>query len=169
MDISDIKYGKGLSKNKLTSEGYPVFGGNGIIGYYSNYLYKDPQILISCRGAASGTILESLPNSYVTSNSLIIELKDYYYFNFIKNYLYMNQLHSFATGSAQPQITIDNLKNVMIPYPSKEKITDLIKILDNNSQTGTLIYFENKKLSELRDSLLPKLMSGEINVDSIEL
>ncbi len=60
-DIADIKYGKGLAKNELVEDGYPVFGGNGQIGFYSKYLYEEPQILISCRGAASGKVLVSLP------------------------------------------------------------------------------------------------------------
>ena len=38
-NVCTIKYGKGLGKNDLTQEGFPVFGGNGIIGYYKNYLY----------------------------------------------------------------------------------------------------------------------------------
>jgi type I restriction enzyme S subunit len=107
-EVSIIKYGKGLPTNKLTKTGYKVFGGDGIIGYYADYLYQDPQILISCRGAASGTILVSHPYSYVTNNSLVIELNDRIYYEFLKQYFLLNQLHSYATGSAQPQITIDN-------------------------------------------------------------
>lgn len=55
--IAAIKYGKGLPKTKLVDEGFPVYGGNGVIGFYNEYLYDNPQILIACRGAASGKIV----------------------------------------------------------------------------------------------------------------
>ena len=122
-DIADIKYGKGLAKNELVEDGYPVFGGNGQIGFYSKYLYEEPQILISCRGAASGKVLVSLPKSFITSNSLIIELKNRRYYEYLKQYFMLHQLYDYATGSAQPQITIDGLRHLTVPYPP----FDLIK------------------------------------------
>ena len=74
-DIFDIIYGKGLPTKNLMEDGYPVFGANGKIGYYSKYMYSEPKALMSCRGAYSGTMNLSLPFSYVTNNSLIIEGK----------------------------------------------------------------------------------------------
>ncbi len=168
-EIALIKYGKGLPTNKLTKTGYKVFGGNGIIGYYTDYLYKDPQILISCRGAASGTILVSHPYSYVTNNSLIIELKDRRYFEFLKQYFTLNQLHSYATGSAQPQITIDNLKTVEVPYPDYKIISNMSECFASISNKIYKNICENEKLAQLRDTLLPKLMSGEIDVSKVNI
>ena len=54
--IFDIGYGKGLPTKQLSDTGYPVFGANGQIGFYSEYMYKEPQALMSCRGAFSGTM-----------------------------------------------------------------------------------------------------------------
>lgn len=163
-DLCKIKYGKGLSKNKLLDEGFPVFGGNGIIGYYSDYLYELPQILVSCRGAASGKIIESLPKSFVTSNSLILELLDRDYYYYLKNNLLISPLYEYATGSAQPQITIDNIKGVKIIVPTKDVINGInctFKILDEMKYNCDIADYN---LSKLRDTLLPKLMSGEIKV-----
>lgn len=168
-EIALIKYGKGLPTNKLTKTGYKVFGGNGIIGYYTDYLYKEPQILISCRGAASGTILVSHPYSYVTNNSLVIELKDRRYFEFLKQYFTLNQLHSYATGSAQPQITIDNLKTVEVPYPDYKIISNTSECFASISNKIYKNICENEKLAQLRDTLLPKLMSGEIDVSKVNI
>ena len=168
-EVATIKYGKGLPTNKLTKVGYKVFGGNGIIGYYTEYLYKEPQILISCRGAASGTILESHPYSYITNNSLIVELNDRRYYEFLKQYFSLNQLHSYATGSAQPQITIDNLKTVEVPYPNYEVISDINAYFTSISDKIYENICENEKLAAIRDALLPKLMSGEIDVSNVDI
>ena len=168
-EISTIKYGKGLPTKNLIEDGYPVFGGNGIIGYYDEFLYEKPQILISCRGAASGNILESLPFSFVTSNSLVVELEDYSYFEFLKQYLIMNPLYGYATGSAQPQITIDNIKNVEIPYPNGDDIQELSNRLQDLSKYILLVTKENENLAQTRDSLLPKLMSGELDISDLDI
>jgi len=77
--IVNIKYGKNLPTSKLLDTGYPVFGGNGLIGFYNEYLYENPQVLISCRGAASGKVVITLPFSYITNNSLILEVKKVVY------------------------------------------------------------------------------------------
>ena len=163
-DVACIKYGKGISSKQLSQKGYKVFGGNGIIGCYHSYLYQQPQILVSCRGAASGNVWESYPYSFITSNSLILELKDRKYYEFIKRYLKLHPLHQYATGSAQPQITIENLKNVLVPYPDFQQIEVLTNSLMLWSNKTYHNIQEQEILTELRDALLPRLISGKIRV-----
>ena len=162
-DICNIVYGKNLPTTKLIKEGYPVFGGNGVIGYYDKFLYETPQTLVSCRGAASGKVLYSLPYSFVTNNSLVIEHEksglSYFY---IYEALKLQNLTELTSGSAQPQMTIANMAAVQILVPS-EKINEVCK-----KYLGTLynqIYqnnIENETLAQTRDLLLPKLLNGEI-------
>jgi type I restriction enzyme S subunit len=104
------QYGKNLPTAKLTKEGYPVFGANGQIGFYSTYHYEEPRVLITCRGATCGTINRSLAKSFVTNNSIIIEpispkLLDR---RFLEYQLRSIDKASVITGSAQPQITLKN-------------------------------------------------------------
>lgn len=162
-DICNIVYGKNLPTTKLIKEGYPVFGGNGVIGYYDKFLYETPQTLVSCRGAASGKVLYSLPYSFVTNNSLVIEHEksglSYFY---IYEVLKLQNLTELTSGSAQPQMTIANMAAVQILVPS-EKINEVCK-----KYLGTLynqIYqnnIENETLAQTRDLLLPKLLNGDI-------
>ncbi len=167
--VATIKYGKELPIKYLTSQGFPVFGGNGIIGKYTHFTYKKPHILVSCRGAASGNIMESYPNSFVTNNSLVLEWNDYRYHEFYKQFFFAHPLYSYTTGSAQPQLTIDNIKNVPIPCPEYKEIHDLCLILKCMSKLHYENIVENEKLAMLRDTLLPKLMSGEVDVSDIDL
>lgn len=153
----------------MENVGFNVFGGNGIIGKYSQYLYDKPQILVSCRGAASGNILVSYPKSFVTNNSLVLELNDYRYFEFMKQYLLLNPLYSYATGSAQPQITVENIKDVLVPYPEFSEISKLTSLLELTSKKCYQTIVENEKLVSLRNELLPKLMAGRIDVSNIYL
>ena len=72
-DELKIAYGKNLPTNKLLGSGYPVYGGNGQIGFFDKYLYESRQVLVACRGAASGKFNQSVPRAFVTNNSLILE------------------------------------------------------------------------------------------------
>lgn len=127
-DLVTIKYGKGLSKKKLEESGFPVFGANGIIGFYNNYLYKEPQVLISCRGAYSGKINWSPPECFVTNNSLILEVPSGQ--ESLSRYLFYAlqsiDKSKLITGTAQPQVTITNAQKLRIPLAPIEQRDDII-------------------------------------------
>lgn len=167
-ELCNIKYGKGLPTTKIEKEGYPVYGGNGIIGYYHEFMYDDSQVLISCRGAASGNVIISKPKSFITNNSLILECDRKYHY-YLKQYSLDNYYYEYATGSAQPQITIDNIKGIMLSIPSDE----LLESFNKQMEKLELKYFSNleeiSKLEQLRDTILPELMNGEIDLDNIEI
>ena len=131
--IFDIDYGKGLPIKQLSDTGYPVFGANGQIGFYSEYMYKEPQALMSCRGAYSGTMNKSLPYSYVTSNSLIISSPRglmgtdciYYLFSALN-------VSELISGTAQPQVTVqafDGFPIPLSPLAEQQRIVDRIESL----------------------------------------
>jgi type I restriction enzyme S subunit len=162
----NIRYGKGLETSKLTKAGYPVFGSNGQIGFYTKYMYKEPQILISCRGASSGIVNISLPYSYVTSNSLVCELseKTDCSFEYLKYYFKNTNLVQYQTGSAQPQITINNIEKLKLLVPSidiQKQFSRVVKIIDAEILN---IQHQVKNLTSQRDLLLPRLMSGKLEV-----
>lgn len=163
--VVDICYGKNLPTKNLLSDGYPVFGGNGQIGFYSEYLYEKSQVLIACRGAASGKVIISLPYSFVTNNSLVLEQNGTSVTHeYLKQFCLENEFYNYATGSAQPQITIANLANANILIPQRD-LMNMFSLIRNSIDHEVLSLFnENNKLLAIRDALLPKLMSGEIRV-----
>jgi len=165
-EVVNIRYGKNLPTSNLIEKGYPVFGGNGLIGYYKEYLYGTPQVLIACRGAASGKVLISLPYSFVTNNSLILEIpqKSILTFEFLKYYAYSTDFSSYISGSAQPQITINDLRNAEMLLPPKNKIINFSEIIRPVERKMLYNQQQIRTLEKLRDTLLPKLMSGQIRV-----
>ncbi len=117
-EICEIVYGKGFPTKGLKSEGFPVFGANGVIGFNDTYLYEESQVLISCRGAYSGKINLSPPKCWITNNSLVIKLVDS---KIDRSFLYYAlqaaSKKDLVTGSAQPQVTINNANELLIPLP----------------------------------------------------
>ena len=164
----NIRYGKGLSTEQLKEEGYPVFGSNGQIGFYDSYMYEDPQILISCRGASSGIVNISLPKSFITSNSLICERteKTESRYEYLKYYFLNNNLLQYQTGSAQPQITINNIVKLKLLVPElkvQRSFSEKIRVIDMEIYN---LQSQIQLLTRQRDLLLPRLMSGKLEVKS---
>ena len=167
-ELCNIKYGKGLPTTKILDNGYPVYGGNGIIGYYDSKMYDESQVLISCRGAASGKVILSKPNSFVTNNSLILEV-DRLYHHYLKEYCFLNPFYAYTTGSAQPQITIDNIKDIIVKIPDSKTLEEFNYKCEAIERKYFLNIEQNETLEQLRDTLLPKLMNAEIDLDNIEI
>lgn len=162
----DIKYGKNLPTKNLKDEGYPVFGGNGQIGYYEKYIYERPMVLVACRGAASGDINISKPKSFVTNNSLALEISSdsNFTFEYLRFYSYCrkNGYHEFVSGSAQPQITVESLSKCRIPIPSRELIGSFTEQARHLVERMLASEEQIQTLTTLRDTLLPWLISGKV-------
>ena len=155
LELADIKYGKGIPTSKILKDGlYSVYGSNGIIGYLDNYIFKEHKIAISCRGNSSGIIHLTDENSTVTSNSLVLDFKnfDYTYYFFLE-FMYKG-LYEYKTGSAQPQITIDNLKILNLQVP--KNINDYVKNINDSVEYTFCLKKENQKLFLLKQFYLKK-------------
>lgn len=67
-EVCNPKQWKTIQKSDLLTEGYPVYGANGVIGYFDEYNHEEETVLITCRGATCGTVLASGENSHLKSN-----------------------------------------------------------------------------------------------------
>lgn len=147
-----IKYGKAFEASKLTQNyDYPVYGGNGIIGSLETYMFPDSKVSISCRGAASGNVYFTKPCSSISSNSLYLDKLSCEKSLALYYYLKHSDLHCYCTGSAQPQITIDNLKTLKIP----SSLFD-IKCETNLMKTYFINLEKAEKLKKIKSVLLAK-------------
>ncbi len=157
--IFNIVYGKGLSNAELTDEGYDVFGANGIIGKYPKYLYEEPQLLISCRGAYSGKPNISPKNCFVTSNSLVlgnswknVNLRFFYHALSIAN------KEKIVTGSAQPQVTTTNLEPFVIGVPPLAEQHRIVAKVDALMALCDQIENQHLNAAEAHETLVSDLL-----------
>jgi len=113
-------------------DGYPVYGANGKIGFYSEYTHEFPTLMITCRGATCGNVHISEPKSYINGNAMALDeldfnradLKYLYYFFLSRGF------EDVISGSAQPQITGQGLTKVEIPLPPLPEQKRIAAILD---------------------------------------
>ena len=165
--IYNIRYGKNLPTTEIQSNGkYPVYGANGIIGYYNISNCNQKVVLITSRGNGSGDVLcTKQKESFVTNNSFIVlpnQTYDYLQFSFIFGQMKSLDFRSIRTGSAQPQLTNNSISMLNILYPNKELIIDYCNIAERYYEKIDLLDKKIQLLQSARDKLLPKLMNGEL-------
>ena len=150
-DICSPKQWKTIPTGELLSEGYPVYGANGVIGYYNEYNHEEPVVAITCRGATCGSINVTVPKSYVTGNAMCLDdVRE----DIERDYLYYFLVHyngkRIISGSAQPQITRQNLEKVEICiYPRKKQI-EIVNLL---KRVESIIESRREEISAL-DNLI---------------
>lgn len=173
-EVFNITYGKGLPTSKLTKEGFPVFGANGVIGHYTEYKYEEKQVLISCRGAASGKINISPEKCFITNNSLVIESNsEFIHKKFLYFILSGANRSKIVTGSAQPQVTINNANTLLIklaPLPIQRAIVSKIEALFSDLDNGIANFkTAQEQLKIYRQAVLKKAFEGGFSITNEEL
>lgn len=142
------KQWKTIPTSELQESGYPVYGANGIIGFYDSYNHEQETVAITCRGATCGTVNLTQPKSYITGNAMCLDDVDDNTVE-IKFLFYAMQSYDFTkviSGSAQPQITREGLGKVEVAlYP-----LDLQKqIVNRLCKVDELIERRRQQLKEL--------------------
>ena len=148
-EICTPKQWKTIPTNALLEDGYPVYGANGIIGYYDEYNHEEPVIAITCRGATCGTINLTVPKAYITGNAMCL---DNVCADVLPDYLYYCLLHynfnNIISGSAQPQITRQGLAKVEIEL---HPIIEQGKIINSLRKSKAIINARQNQLQKLDD------------------
>lgn len=149
-EICNPKQWKTISSDMLTENGYPVYGANGIIGYYTSYNHEEPTILITCRGATCGTLNICESFSYVNGNAMALDnLSEEIDIRYLYYYLLSRGLSDVITGSAQPQIVRQSLAKVKVMYPSLDEQCKIAAVLDKVSDLIAKRRTQLDKLDEL--------------------
>ena len=132
-NIADIYQPQTISSSDLTTEGYWVYGANGIIGKYKEYNHETEQICITCRGNTCGTVNYTQPKVWITGNSMVINTDKYQRQvnkRFLFHYLSAYNFKSIVSGSGQPQIVRTPLEKIKVTLPSIEKQVQIAHGID---------------------------------------
>ncbi|RYY45252.1 MAG: restriction endonuclease subunit S, partial [Chitinophagaceae bacterium] len=166
-EMLELVYGKALKENDRKGGKYPVLGSSGIVGYHDVYLSTGNGIMVGRKGNA-GAVIWVFENFFPIDTTYyvrdILETKGRYFYYFLLKELNLGSLNS---DSAVPGLNRNHAHSQEVLIPTKDAIihfnheakTFFDKIENNNSQ--------NRFLTSLRDTLLPKLMSGEVDLTTI--
>ena len=174
-DIAELSAGGDkpaiVSETKSKECPYPIYSNgiafNGLYGYTNIPRVKAESVTISARGTIGFVCLRNIP--YVPIVRLITAIPKEHLVSAKYLYFWLKHIPIAGTGTTQQQLTIPAFKNTEILVPP---IDIIIEFTDKVSHLFNLRYLyetEIETLISLRDTLLPRLMSGELDVSNIEL
>ena len=150
-NISEWRYGKSLVKTQYKSNGkYPVFGSNGIVGYFDKYLTSKPSIVIGRKGSAGALNKSEMP-SWTTDVAFYIEESKF--INFVYLFILLKSLKIDNIGKGiKPGINRNEAYNLLIPLAPAdeqkaivEKVTQIMSLIDKLEKRIA----ERKELSDM--------------------
>ena len=172
-DIAEIfdKKRKPLSGNvrEKMDKIYPYYGATSCMDYVDDYIFDGIYTLI---GEDGSVVKENgLPymqyvwgKMWVNNHAHILQGKNGYSTEMIHALLSITNIKFLVTGAVQAKLSQGNMQKILVAIPPKNVLDEIRPVMDNLYKKIRLNTDENSRLSTLRDTLLPRLMSGELEV-----
>ena len=153
---------------------YPYYGATSLMDYVDNYLFDGIYLLLG----EDGTVVNDLGypilqyvygQFWVNNHAHIITGKEDFSVEELYLFFSLTNIKSIVTGAVQQKVSQQNLRKVPAIIPNKEALCAFDEVIQPIFAQIRNLRNENEHLASLRDTLLPKLMSGELDVSDIDL
>ena len=157
-----------VSEQIKESDLYPVYGGNGLRGFFSEYTHDGNYILIGRQGAYCGNIKYGHGKFWASEHAVVVSPLVKYETIYLGELLRTMNLGQYSVSAAQPGLSVDVIKNLAIPFPPvKEQLstvrhieTECARIDAKKAKTEKLIDL----LTEYRTALISEVVTGKVKV-----
>lgn len=145
----------------------PLWGGNGPMAFVRKPLFDEP-ILLTGRVGTLGSVFRITDPCWPSDNTLVLRASEPSVFQYLFLQLHQVNFASLNRGSTQPLLTQTDLKAQLLVVPTKSILETFSRIANSMYCRSDESTAEIRTLAELRDALLPKLISGELRVPDAE-
>ena len=160
-----VKYGK---DHKHLNDGiYPLYGSGGIMRYVEKPLYQYSSILIPRKGTLSNLFYLEEP-FWSVDTMFYTEIHNPIYGKYLFHCIKELDIASMNVGSAVPSMTTKVLNELIVLNPNNTILSKFDEVVSAFYETLNFNNQEVKELTNLRDTLLPKLISGELEINEIK-
>lgn len=171
VELEDSKRIPLNSRDRAKRQGpYPYYGAASVMDHVDDYLFDGIRVLLGEDGTVitddGHPVLQYVWGKYwVNNHAHVLKASGPYSLESIYIALAAASASELVTGAVQPKINQKNLRNLTLDMPSPGSLAYLETVFASYRASVE----ESRRLTELRDTLLPKLMSGEIDVSEIEV
>ena len=160
-ELIEVKYGK--DHKKLGDGRIPVIGSGGIMRYADKALFDRESVLIPRKGSLDNVMYIDEP-FWTVDTMFYTKMKKAHVAKFVYQFIKTLDLVNMNVGSAVPSMTTEVLNNVPLEIPSQTALDDYDRIV---TPVYMKIKFNQQQMQTLvtqRNTLLPRLMSGEVKI-----
>lgn len=163
-NILELAYGKALKKTERTNGDYPVYGSGGVDGTHNEYLVQGPGIIVGRKGTVGSLHWEN-KDFYPIDTVFFVKPKEYYSLVYCYQLLKTLGLENMNTDAAVPGLNRNNAYRLEVVTPTQSIIAKFTNIIQTIQHKMDANHNETENLTALRDTLLPKLISGELSLE----
>ncbi len=165
--LASIQGGKQLPTEECKPYGtFPVYGANGIMGFAERATHHGFVMAFGRVGAYCGSVHWTYGGAWINNNaSSVVPLQ---WVEYVLQVMLTADFEGMRTGSAQPFIPNSSLASLLVIRPSEEVLDRFCSIVAPLRLQEQATAKESRTLAALRDTLLPKLISGELRVKDAE-
>ncbi|QML63021.1 restriction endonuclease subunit S [Escherichia coli] len=167
--FANLKGGDFITSNSIEPEGnYPVYGGNGLRGYYSHFTHNGEYVLIGRQGALCGNINYAIGKFWASEHAVVVTPNERAVTIWLGELLRIMNLNQYSVSAAQPGLAVERITDLYIPIPPyQEQINIGTYISKYISLDKKLIEHSTDNielLKERRTALISAAVTGKIDL-----
>ncbi len=164
-DFLSLSYGKSLPAGKRHLGRIPVYGSGGITGFHSEALVNDPVVIVGRKGTVGSLYWEDRPCFPIDTVFYVQPVAPLPFCYYLLESL---PLRDMNTDAAVPGLNRENVYRLDVTAPQAKLISTFAEIASRFRESIAAISNDSETLAQLRDTLLPKLISGELRIADAE-
>ena len=163
-DILELCYGKALKEEQRQPGDFPVYGSSGVVGYHNKALVDGPGIIIGRKGNV-GSIHWADKDFFPIDTAYFVKAKISLHYAFFM----LGGLNFINNDSAVPGLNREQAYSNPVLLPPATLIEKFEGIVISYFAEKQRLLKKNEVLSEMRDQLLTRLISGKLPVDQLDI
>ena len=168
-DLVIMKSGSNLTSEQIANEGsYPVYGGNGLRGYYEAYSNEGDYVLVGRQGALCGNINYAFGRFWATDHAVVCYPRRNFSLIWFGETLRSMNLGQYSLSAAQPGLSVDRIREKKMPLPPLSEQQTIASYLDEKcADIDRLIALKQQKIEALKDykkSVIYEAVTGKTEI-----
>jgi type I restriction enzyme S subunit len=164
-----LKSGENIISEQLDDEGeYPVYGGNGLRGFFSRFTHQGDYVLIGRQGALCGNINYASGKFWSSEHAIVVNPLTEFVTRWLGEVLRAMNLNQYSVSAAQPGLSVSTIGALRIPVPSIHEQFAIADFLDRETVKIDRMIAKTEeaidRLQEYRTALITATVTGKIDV-----
>ena len=167
--LCSMRSGEGITAMSIEPAGdCPVYGGNGVRGYTSNYTHDGDFALIGRQGALCGNVHIARGRFWASEHAVVASLRPGHVLDWFGAILVVMNLNQYSIAAAQPGLAVERVLNLWLPVPPAQEQARIAKHIEHETADITKAvdraHREISLLREYRTHLIADVVTGKLDV-----
>ena len=167
--LCSMKSGEGITAMSIEPTGeYPVYGGNGLRGYTSNYTHDGNYVLIGRQGALCGNVHIARGQFWASEHAVVASLSADYVLEWFAAILDVMDLNQYSIAAAQPGLAVERVLNLNLPVPPPQAQAHIARYIERETADIDAAIDRARReielLGEYRTRLIADVVTGKVDV-----